>query len=71
MHLRRPDAHYAIALGVIERLGHASAAGKGVPPCDSMDLLGAHIDVPGDRRMLTQFKCDTYGAAVRELLAAP
>ena len=71
VHLRRPDAHYAIAIGVIERLGHSSAAGKGVPPCDCMDLLGAHVDVPGDRRMLTQYKCDTYAAAIRELLAAP
>ena len=70
VHLRRPDAHYAVALRTIERAGHVAAAGKGVPPCERMDLLGAHIDLPGDRRMLTEYKCTTYGGAIRELLAA-
>ena len=71
VHLRRPDAHYAVALRTIERAGHVAAAGKGVPPCERMDLLGVHVDLPGDRRMLTEYKCATYGQAIRELLAAP
>ena len=69
--LRRPSALYAVALRTIERAGHVAAAGMGVPPCERMDLLGAHIDLPGDRRMLTEYKCAAYGQASRELLAAP
>ena len=71
VHARRPDAHYHIAIEVIEKLGHASAVGKGVPPTLAMDLLGVHIDVTGYRRMLTEFKCQTYGAALEAVLAAP
>ena len=65
MHVRRPDMHYMLALRAIARMGHASARGKGVPPCDGMDLLGVHIDVVADERRLSQLKCDTYGAAAR------
>ena len=71
VHARRPDAHYHIALTTIEGFGHSSAAGKGVRPALSMDLLGVHIDVAAYRRMLTELKCETYSAAIREALAAP
>ena len=55
--LRRPSGLCAVALRVIERAGHVAAAQLGAPPCERMDLLGAHIDLPGDRRMLTGCKC--------------
>ena len=71
MHARRPDAHYHLALTVIESFGHTSAAGKGVRPDLKMDLLGVHVDVASYRRMLTETKCTAYGDAVRAALAAP
>ena len=71
VHLRRPDAHYAIALLAVSWLGHVVAPGKGEAPGGALDLLGVHIDLLADQRRLTQLKCDTYGAAVREALVAP
>jgi len=68
VHLRRPDAHYAIALAVIVAIGHSSAAGKGEPPCWAMDLLGIHIDVAESQRSLPSDKCKNYSAAVRAVL---
>ena len=70
-HLRRPDAHYSIALSTIEAMGHSAAVDKGVPPCLAMDLLGTHIDVLADRRQLTELKCTSYAAAVRAVLDSP
>ena len=71
VHARRPDAHYHLAISVIESFGHTTAVGKGVPPCLAMDLLGVRVDVAGYRRMLTELKCQTYGAAVEAALGAP
>ena len=71
VHLRRPDAHYSIALRAVTWIGHLPAEGKGVPPGFSMDLLGVHIDILADQRRLTQLKCDMYSTAVRAALAAP
>ena len=70
-HGRRPDAHYHIAVTVIERFGHSSAAGKGVRPALAMDLLGVHVDVSAYKRELTELKCRTYEAAISDLLSAP
>ena len=70
-HLRRADAHYRIAVRTIERFGHSPADGKGVPPTTQLDLLGVHVDVVGDRRMLSDLKCKTYSAAVQAALDAP
>ena len=69
--LRRPEAHFWLALSVIERFGHNAAAGKGVPPCLQMDLLGVRVDVAADQRRLTSDKCKRYSASVREVLGAP
>ena len=71
VHARRPDAHYHIAITVIESFGHTSAAGKGVRPALAMDLLGVHIDVAQYRRELTEQKCQAYSEAILELLRAP
>jgi hypothetical protein len=70
-HARRPDAHYAIALSTIEGFGHSSAAGKGVPPCLNMDLLGANVDIPSGRRTLAAGKREKYAEDIGALLAAP
>ena len=71
VHARRPDMHYHLAITAIEAFGHSAAAGKSVPPCLEMDLLGVHIDVGGYRRMLTDGKCKAYGAAAEAAIAAP
>ena len=71
VHARRPDVHYHLAISVIERFGHVSAAGKGVRPAPALDLLGVHVDLDAYRRELTSAKCAAYGAAISELLKAP
>ena len=71
VHARRPDAHYAIALATVEGFGHSSAAGKGVPPCLNMDLLGANVDVPSRMRTLAEGKREKYSEDIEALLAAP
>ena len=70
-HARRPDAHFHVAVAVIESFGHTAADGKNILPDLRMDLLGVHIDVAGYRRMLPTDKCEAYGAAIDAVLTAP
>jgi len=69
--MRRPDAHYAIALAVVVAFGHGAALGKGQAPSLRMDLLGVDIDVGRYRRQVPAEKCKSYGSAAREALRSP
>ena len=67
-HVRRAQLHYQTALAVIRMFGHVDAAGKGVPPSDSMVFLGVTMDIARALLSLSDLKCESYSEDIKSLI---
>ena len=67
-HVRRAQLHYQTALAVIRMFGHTDAAGKGVPPADSMVFLGVTMDIIAKLLSLSHEKCIAYCECISALI---
>ena len=66
---RRAAAHFAIARGVLERYGWASAPSKEQPPGTRLEVLGVELDMDTWRMNLSEGKCTRYGNQARTVAA--
>jgi len=65
---RRASLHFATAVGVIKHFGHADSEGKSWLPGESMDFLGATLDLEEAVIYLTKLKRTSYALAIVALL---
>ena len=65
--MRRAQAYFDAARGVLMELGWGSEPSKEVSPRDRLDELGVDVDLRGERLKLTEAKRERYAAHADEV----